>query len=410
MTREAHSPHPLIDFDWIREAAGIADLSPSDCLAYQDTVGPNALFDPVYYRDTYGTLIPSGMTCLEHFCRQRRDGPLNPNGLFSMQQWHETIGHRLESPQWRTVLFETLGREARFSREEMARYREGKVVLSDQVIGPSPRAGQEIVLFVHYDANDEVAPYVTDYMDALREQGVCFLFLTNSARLTPAAWEQLKGRVWRVVCSHNKAYDWGLYHVGVRLLERGGFTGHPLILANDSVVGTINSLDPLFVRARSGEAEVTGAIDSRIHAWHLQSFFLYCTASLVGSAAWRDFWAAWRPHHDKWCVINSHEFGFSRWMQGRGVTMKAAWSYDDVLKAVDIEHANEWRRALIEHKRDVNPTHELWDVMLECGFPFLKRSVFTMPLASENLTHMTNVISRIARRSHGHSHNMGDRS
>jgi hypothetical protein len=97
-------------------------------------------------------------------------------------------------------------------------------------------------------------------------------------------------------------------------------------------------------------------------------------------------------------------------MQGRGVTMKAAWSYDDVLKAVDIEHANEWRRALIENKRDVNPTHELWDVMLECGFPFLKRSVFTMPLASENLTHMTNVISRIAKRSHGHSHNMGDRS
>src|SRR4051812_25412999 len=109
------NPHPLIDPAWIRQASGAPGMSIGDCLREQDRVGPNILFDVDYYREMYGADIPSGMTCLEHFCRQERERPRNPNPLFSTQQWHETIGWRLpEAASWRRELFTTMGAEARF--------------------------------------------------------------------------------------------------------------------------------------------------------------------------------------------------------------------------------------------------------------------------------------------------------
>lgn len=390
------SPHPMLDLDWIREASGKPNMSVSDCIKQQDVVGPNILFDTKYYRGMYGAEMPEGMTCLEHFCRQLKESPRDPNPLFSVKQWHETIGWRMPDEQaWRSELFRTLGQEARFSREELRRQNEGRVVVQDSVVGPAPKAGQDICLFVHYDKHDDVQPYVIDYLDALNDQGVSVMFLSNSKSLLPAAREKLRNRVWRIVNCENRAYDWGIYSIGVRLLG-DDIDGHAILLANDSVVGTMNSLDGLFRLARSGEHQIVGAIESLLHVWHLQSFFIYCDAQLVRSSAWTDFWKAYRPHNDKWFVINSQEMGFARWMARRDVKMKGAWEYWPTLEAADENSASEWRRDLIKSRGITNPTVEFWDVLLENGFPFLKRSILESDLAAGNIAHMCNVLSRLS--------------
>ncbi|MBU9411745.1 rhamnan synthesis F family protein [Burkholderia multivorans] len=395
------SPHPMLDLDWIREASGEPNMSVSDCIKQQDIVGPNILFDTKYYRSTYGAEMPVGMTCLEHFCRQLRESPRDPNPLFSVKQWHETIGWRLQGEQtWRNELIRTLGQEARFSREELRRQNEGRVVVQDSVVGLAPKKGQDICLFVHYDKNDDVQPYVIDYLDALNDQGVSVMFLSNSKSLLPIAREKLRDRVWRIVNCENRAYDWGLYSIGVRLLG-DDINGHSILLANDSVVGTMNPLDELFKLARSGEYQIVGAIESLLHDWHLQSFFIYCSDELVSSGAWADFWKAYRPHNDKWFVINSQKMGFARWMARRNVRMKGAWEYWPTLEAADENSASQWRRDLIKNRGITNPTVELWDVLLENGFPFLKRSILENELAAGNIAHMCNVLSRLSVRKGG---------
>jgi hypothetical protein len=390
----SQSPHPLVDPAWIRQTCNASEMSIADCLREQDRVGPNILFDVDYYRSTYGADMPAGMTCLEHFCRQGSERPRNPNQLFSTQQWHETIAWHLPDPAtWRRVLLTTMGAEARFSREELGRQDRREVIVSDTVTGAPPAAGQEICLFVHFDKHDTVQDYVVDYIDALRAEGVCVVFLTNSRKLQAPAQARMVGRAWRTVCCDNRSYDWGLYAVGVRLLGDLGIAGHPLILANDSVVGTMNSLSPLFAAARSGRHDITGAVDSLLHDWHLQSFFIYVSAEATASAAWKGFWRVYRPHLDRWYVINSQEMGFSRWMGRHSMRIGAAWEYDALLGNADNAGGSEWRNKVIADRLVANPTIELWDVLLKADFPFLKKSLFITPLKAGNVTDICNVLS-----------------
>ena len=390
------SCHPLIDVRWVRRQRGVPDMSLLDCLREQDRVGPNALFDTRFYRATYGSGIPRGMTCLEHFCRQTKEQPFDPNGTFSVRQWHETLGCTYPPPdEWRSALITSLGSEARFALDETERHRAGEVVVKDTVLSRGPVKNQDICIFAHHDPNDIVQPYVLDYLEALREHGMCILFVTNSGDLIPSALESLRSRVWRVICTRNRAYDWGLYSIGVKTLNP--FTENALLLTNDSVIGTMNDLGPLFRLARSGQTGITGAVDSWLHCWHLQSFFLYISAETVRSRPWFEFWVNYRPVRDKWFVINSHEFGFSRWMKRHGIEMQAGWEYGRIIAHTSNAASTEWHSDLTSRKIVTNPTVELWNILLERGFPFLKRSVVAQNLAEGNLAQVCNVVSRRSR-------------
>ncbi len=393
------SPHPLIDLSWIREAAGDASLTLSECLQVQDIVGPNALVDPAFYRENYGREIPKGMSCLEHFCRQQRERPRDPNPLFSMRQWHETLGWRVSRERsWKSEFFSSFGKEARFARREMARQARREAILKREVVGKEPLPGQEVCLFVHFDLNDKVQPYVHDYLVALKDQGVSTVFLTNSHTLSRDAMERLSRSVWQVVCCDNRAYDWGLYSIGVKLLDDLNCTGHPIIFANDSVIGTMSSLSPLFEEARSGQYQITGAIDSLLHDWHLQSFFIYCCAEVISGPAWEGFWRAYRPAMDRWFVVNGQELGFSRWMTRKGIAMGAAWEYETIVRDGQDRTGSEWRRQLLNNREITNPTIELWDILLEADFPFLKKAVLTTPITAGNITVLSNLIGPRAAR------------
>ncbi len=260
-----------------------------------------------------------------------------------------------------------------------------------------PEQGQEICLFVHYDASNEIQDNVIDYLDALKRQGVCVLFLSNSETLSQTAVSRLQGRVWRLINTRNRAYDWGLYFIGVKLVE-GRYVKSPLILANDSVIA-VNDLSQLFNVARSPGAQITGAIDGWQHDWHLQSFFLYVAADTVQGKVWKDFWRNYRHFHSKWLVINGNEYGFSRWMKRNGVSVRAAWKYNDLVKRPESKERSGWRRNILETNQLTNPTVEMWDVLLDMDFPFLKRWIFNNALLSGNLSHLSNVISGLAVKS-----------
>jgi SAM-dependent methyltransferase len=387
----------MLDIDWIRQSRGDPGMSLSECLEEQDRVGPNALFDTRFYRAAYGSNIPHRMTCLEHFCRQTKEQPRDPNPFFSVRQWHEIAAESFPHLGFGGFV-RGLGTEARFAREELQRFKNGMLQTGDFVLGSGPAPGQEICVFAHYDERNEVQPYVLDYLDALLEHGVCISFVSSCEALVPGAHESLKGRVWRLACTRNRGRDWGLYHIGVRLLEKE-FPGHPIILVNDSAVGTMNSLNPLFEAARSDGAEITGAVDSWVHDWHLQSFFLYCNCQAVKSAAWREFWNGFRPLNEKWFVINAHEVGFSRFMTARGIRMKAVWEYNHILRTAAMNTASTWRDDFIRRQGKTNPSVEFWDLLLEKGFPFLKRELMSPPpggICSGNLRHLCNVISNLS--------------
>jgi hypothetical protein len=385
----------LIDPEWIRTAAGDASLSDRDCLRLHDIVGPNALFDVRFYRERYGDEIPRGVSCLEHFVERISTFAYNPNRTFSTEHWRETAGLTLPQETAGAACLEQLANESRFAVCELKRHWDGSILTNDFVLGGAPLPSQEICIFAHYDANGRVQDYVLDYIDALAAEGVCILFVSSCSTLTDSAVANLQSRVWRVVLTTNQARDFGLYSIGVRLLAD---RETPIVLSNDSVFCAYPSLDQLFSAARTSEAPITGAIDSWVHDWHLQSFFLHCKQEATQSYAWREFWRAYRPHHEKWFVINSNELGFSRFMINANLKLDSVWRYGDVAARIAEFPASEWRNNLLRRGEVANATVELWEILLGRGFPFLKREVLRGQLASDNLAELANVISGLARR------------
>lgn len=391
------SPHPMVDLDWIRLASGNPSLSVRECLDRQDTVGPNILFDVEYYRQQYGRDIPAHMSALEHFCRQDETCLRNPNALFSTQQWLEVFRALTpDSSRWREELVRVLGREAAFSRNEYLRDQNDEIILSDTFVGKAPAQGDDICLFVHYDRHDQIQPYVVDYLKALKASGVSIVFLSNTKEFSEKEIDKVRNIVWRVVCTDNKAYDWGLFRQGMKLLE-GQYERNPILIANDSVTYLGRGLDEMIAQCRAHPERVTGAISAKQHIWHMQSFFLYCGKEVVRSRPWKEFWNKIRAHDDKWFVINANEFGFSRWMADQNVPMYAIWNYDDLISGENRNRASKWRDGVFEKKELANPTVDLWDILLEHGFPFLKNSILKESILAGNIDHLCNIISALSR-------------
>jgi hypothetical protein len=83
-------------------------------------------------------------------------------------------------------------------------------------------------------------------------------------------------------------------------------------------------------------------------------------------------------------------------MTGRGVSMRAAWEYASIIRAIDPVVGSKWRRDIVAHADNVNPSHEFWDVLLREKFPFLKRSIISVELLSHNRDDLWNVVSALA--------------
>ncbi|QEO17706.1 hypothetical protein [Acetobacter vaccinii] len=394
----ACSPHPMVDLEWIRLASGNPSLSVRECLEKQDTVGPNILFDVEYYRQKYGHDIPRHMSALEHFCRQDETSLRNPNALFSTQQWLEVFrGISPNAGPWREELVRALGQEAIFCRNEYLRDQNDEIIFSDTFVGKAPSQTDDICLFVHYDRHDEIQPYVVDYLQALKDCGVVTIFLSNTEKFSQKEINKIRNIVWRVVCADNRGRDWSLFLQGMKLLE-GQYERNPILIANDSVTYVGEGLEEMMVQCRMHPERITGAIGANQHGWHMQSFFLYCGRQVVISEAWLNFWKKFRSHHNKWFVINANEFGFSRWMLEHKIPMHALWNYDDIISGENRNRANKWREAVFSREILTNPTHELWDILLEHKYPFIKNSIFKEAIIGENLDHMCNIISRLGNK------------
>lgn len=394
--QEINASHPLIDIEWIRMAAQNPSLSIMECLQLQDRFGPNILFDVNFYKKKYGHEMPEGMTILQHFCQQDVNSLKDPNPLLSTRYWLEVFGHKLSNPhEWRSIFFRELGQEAIFSRMETQKDINNDIVISDDVLGPPPEPRQDICLFVHYDRHDEIQPYVVDYIESLKKSGVCIFFLSNTKKFKQKEIDKIKKSVWRIICSDNSAYDWGLHRQGVRrVMEQ--YPDNPILLANDSVTYLGHGLQEMLEKCREHPDCLIGAISAYQHIGHLQSFFIYCSQKIVTSDIWREFWRHFRYHHNKWFVVNSNEIGFSRWMSEHQVPMGGLWDYFNLLTGEKSNRSNDWREKVLTKDHITNPTLELWDVLIDQGFPFIKNNILSEHLHCGNRDHLCNVISRLA--------------
>lgn len=271
-----------------------------------------------------------------------------------------------------------------------------------------PALGPRVALFVHYDGNKSVRPYVLNYLGRLREAGLSVLFVSNAGTLAPDALDRIKPLCAGILVRRNIGYDFtamreALEHFGLPRADT-----ELLLIANDSVYGPLRPLDDLLSRIDFDLADFWGATESWQGRYHLQSYFLAAGPVLLHHPAWAAFWAQVRPVPSKRWVINKYEMGITQWMLRAGLRAAAVWPYQAVVRDIDASHligtasgeSNDndplvtmrrihSRRLRIGYvnRTAQNPTSDMWRQLLVAGFPFLKRE-----LLRDNPTNVSDIM------------------
>ena len=256
--------------------------------------------------------------------------------------------------------------------------------------------GPRVCVYAHWDGAGEVREHVLHHVRSLADAGVSVVFVTNAGHLRPAAMAALKLVCAGVIVRRNVGYDFGAWREGFAQLGLPRANTSMVLMANDSVYGPLRPLDALLSRVDFGVADAWGCTESWQSRYHLQSYMMAFSPRVVGSDAWRDFWAGVRPTWAKVWLIRLYEIGLTQRLMRAGFTCRALWPYGDLVRDLDPELLTDFKeggpnladpavRARQDHTRRVrghvvdrtplNPTSDLWRQLLAAGFPFLKREL-----------------------------------
>ena len=280
---------------------------------------------------------------------------------------------------------------------ELARHRSPRQIVSRWPEGEIP-LGPKVCVFVHWDGAGEVRDHVLHQLRGLVAAGLSVVFVTNAGRLRPAAVAAVQAICAGVIVRRNVGYDFGAWREGFEQLGLPRANTAMVVIANDSVYGPLRSLNELFAAIDFGAADVWGATDSWQSRYHLQSYLMAFSPSVVGSETWTRFWAGVQPTWSKVWLIKLYEIGLTQSLLRAGFTCRAIWPYQTLLTDIDVgllrdrakeeegpdlnDPVNQARRRHVLRLRDavsarapLNPTSDLWRQLLNARFPFIKREL-----------------------------------
>jgi hypothetical protein len=250
--------------------------------------------------------------------------------------------------------------------------------------------GPRVAVFCHFHPRGRLPEHVRRYIAALNEAGLSVVFVTNSGRLDPEAVAWLRPRCAWIIVRRNSGFDFAAWRDGMAVAGLPAAGTELLVVANDSVYGPLRPLEPLLARMDFGVADVWGMTDSWQSRFHLQSYFVAFGPRAFRHPAFVRFWERVRDLRSKHAVIRDYEIGLTQALLEAGLDCEALWPYVDTLASLhpaeqttadttpfDEAHQQAKRRILgaAARRLPMNPTADLWRLLLVEGFPFLKREL-----------------------------------
>jgi len=238
-----------------------------------------------------------------------------------------------------------------------------------------PAGSNRLVLFAHYDPQDEVDEYVRFYLEKLKEIGSVIIFVSGSPNLKQEAAASIASLCAGIYTCNSLSLDFGSWNLAWQQMQKKGWNlgwFDQCIFANDSVYGPLFNLSEMF--SQFVGADMYGVTENMEYFSHLQSYFLVWDIHPATQKFIEGFWRDFRYIVDKNELIKCCELGISARARECGLRQKAYISDSAARTAAekfqDHEHSEEIKG------RDVNNTLYLWDTLishLRC--PFLKAEV-----------------------------------
>jgi hypothetical protein len=274
--------------------------------------------------------------------------------------------------------------------------------------------GERVAVYSHFSSTGRVSAMVQSQLEIYAAQGFEVIFVSMCASLRDEDIDRLRRLCRAVIVRRSFGRDFGAW----RDVMRSDFVKidrvRELLLVNDSVLGPIRPIEPLFEQMRSSEG-VWGLINSDQNGSHLQTFFLLSRGREAVEAVFA-FLEDIALSADKEIMIKNGELSFSTFIARRNVPV---WSLYGLRQIEDAALKDKRKRlqtvlslghqGIYEYTNNnpeasdedlnvrirnvfisspVNPTHQFGEILVrEFDFPFIKTELLVvnptnMPIAS----------------------------
>ena len=141
-------------------------------------------------------------------------------------------------------------------------------------------SGKKICLFAHFDVDAIVREYVVYYLQALKAEGFDVIFISTSETVKKEELDKIEDLTCKCIVRRNIGYDFGSWKTGFQYIN--DYRDCELVvLANDSVVGPVNSINQMFERMSGAEYDIWGVTDNYEINYHVQSYFICFTGGAL---------------------------------------------------------------------------------------------------------------------------------
>jgi len=285
---------------------------------------------------------------------------------------------------------------------------------------PASLKGGDIAIVSTFRPPGRSEHNLVSYVRSLAESGFQTVVVDTSDSVSPSVEEFLRSQSDLYIRRENIGWDFSSWLSMIAFFPELESTANRLLLTNDSNFGPFTDLATYLAPNEISETnDIWGLPESLQHEPHLQSFFVVFERSSLERNALTDFANSYKFPADKQRIILDGEVALTQSMLAKGLRLGVHHSYDSLanqflssfserleksvseeiysdhsgLTLSPIVHWNNGLSAQIARNEALNPTHHFWDILLEQGYPFLKRELIQKnPVGFPNLRQRLEVL------------------
>ena len=192
----------------------------------------------------------------------------------------------------------------------------------------------------------------------------------------------------------NHGLDFASWHTGLEFFGDLQSSAKQILLVNDSCYGPFAPLKDVLLAASSLSHQVVSLTDGWMGGHHLQSNFLLFKEEIVRANFLANFFAGYDFPIRKNDIVKFGEIALSRHLREASVDYGAIFPYQnlsnkfiqkvsqkspsplDEVESIESEWDVDVLKRLLTGE-PLNTTHCFWEILIEEGFPFLKRDLLT---------------------------------
>lgn len=217
---------------------------------------------------------------------------------------------------------------------------------------------KRLTFFSFFDPNKQIDSYVIHYLKELSE--VSDIIFSTDCNISEKELSKIKNLVLFSLINQHGEYDFGSHkRAYIEASNRNLLNNYDwLILANDSCYGPFYKFKPILLKMESKELDYWGFTHNTVDLTpHIQSYFVAIKSNAFLSQTFNDFILSIKQESIRRNIILNYEHGLTKKLKNAG------FKYDTFFTEEPLSFLHD-------------PVKD-WDKMIEKGFPFIKRTLFT---------------------------------